>query len=160
MTTLLQTLPYSRAALTTAALVAALSSQTAMADITEADLQTFARQMAAAANAKNTAQVSRLIDNDVLIAVTRKGKSGTLNKQSYLNLLQTNWAKTGAYSYSIRIDNVVTSGDQARANVQTIETLTEDGKPTKLVTDSRATFNKGATGVVLTRSISQLTIEQ
>lgn len=155
-----QTLSYPRATLSTIALATALISQTAWADITDADLQNFARQMSAAANAKNAAQVSRLIDNDVLIAVTRKGKSGTLNKQSYLNLLQTNWAKTGAYSYSIRIDNVVTSGDQARANVQTVETLTENGKPTKLVTDSRATFNKGAGGVVLTRSISQLTIEQ
>lgn len=137
-----------------------VSTSPAYADISEADVQNFASQMSAAANAKNAAKVSRLIDDDVLIAVTRKGKSGTLNKQSYLNLLQSNWSKTGAYSYSIRIDNIVISGDQARAQVQTVETLTENGKPTRLVTDSRATFNKGKSGVVLTRSISQLTIEQ
>lgn len=136
------------------------ASQAQVAPITENDIQNYAVKMTAAANAKSVSQVSRMVSDDALISVTRKGRVSTLNKASYLNLLQLNWSKTTVYSYQMRVNNVVATGNQAKANIQTIEVLNEGGVMTRLVTDSRATFTKSESGLVLSRAISQLTIEQ
>lgn len=137
-----------------------VASPAQAATMSEADLQNYAVTMTAAANAKSVSRVNRLIDDNALISVTRKGRVSTLNKTSYLNLLQLNWAKTHIYSYQMRLDNAVITGNQAKADIQTIEVLEERGQITRLITDSRATFVKTDNGVVLTRAFSQLTIEQ
>ncbi|MFW2178098.1 MULTISPECIES: hypothetical protein [unclassified Moraxella] len=132
----------------------------AQADVNMADIQDFATRMSVAANSKSIQQVSKLVADDALVSVSRKGKTSTLNKTSYLNLLQNNWSKASNYNYQVEINNVVVAGNQAKADVVTIEMLTEQGQAISLVTTSRATFKQESTGVVLTRAISQLAIEQ
>lgn len=46
----------------------------AQAAVTDADLKQFAKSMNSAANSKNIGQVARLISDDALISVSRKGK--------------------------------------------------------------------------------------
>lgn len=133
--------------------------QPANADITEAQIKQFAQKLSQAANQKNISQISRLVDDKVLISLSRNRRTTTLNKDSYLKLLQDNWAKTANYHYQISINNVLIAGDQAKADIQTIETMTENGRAERLITTSRATFAAPATGVMLLRAVSQLTIE-
>lgn len=135
----------------------------AQATISDADIAQFASNMTVAANSKDINRVSALVADDALISVSRKGKTSTLNKATYLNLLQNNWSKATQYRYSITVDNVVNMGTQAKADVVTTELLTEQGITTQLVTTSRATLSEAGQGrnhVVLSRAISQLAIEQ
>jgi hypothetical protein len=135
-------------------------STKAQAAVTDADLKQFAKSMNSAANSKNIGQVARLISDDALISVSRKGKTSTLDKTSYLSLLQNNWSKASQYRYDIAVTNVVMMGNQAKADVVTTEVLTENGVSMRLVTTSRTTFTETANGLVLSRAICQLTIEQ
>lgn len=151
--------PKALANLTGALCVSALLATPAYADITEATVQQFANQLSQAANQKNVNRIAQLVDDSVLISLSRNGKSTTLNKANYLKLLQTNWSKASNYHYEISINNVVISGNQAKADIQTVETLTENGRPERLVTSSRATFSSPNSDVVLLRAVSQLTIE-
>lgn len=132
----------------------------AQAAVSTVDINQFAASMTNAANSKNIAQVSRLVSDDALISVSRKGKTSTLDKASYVNLLQSNWSKTGQYRYDITVSNVVLMGNQAKADVVTTEILTEKGVTMRLVTTSRTTFTETPNGLVLSRAICQLTIEQ
>lgn len=131
----------------------------AFANITDSDVQQFANQMSQSANTKNIAVVNRLVSDDALISISRRGKTSTLDKPSYLNLLQTNWAKATHYQYNIKINNVISTGTQAKADIITTEIISEDNKTLRLITTSRATFAKTDKGVVLTRAISDLVIE-
>ena len=83
-----------------------------------------------------------------------------MDKTSYLSLLQNNWSKASQYRYDIAVTNVVMMGNQAKADVVTTEVLTENGVSMRLVTTSRTTFTETANGLVLSRAICQLTIEQ
>lgn len=136
-----------------------LNMASANAQISEADIQQFATALSQAANQKNVGRIANLVDDNVLISLSRNGKTTTLNKDSYLRLLQDNWSKTSNYHYQINITNVIIAGNQAKADVQTIETLTENGKPQRLITSSRATFSAPNSGAMLLRAVSQLTIE-
>lgn len=139
--------------------VSTLLATSAHADITEANVQQFASQLSQAANQKNVNRIAQLVDDDVLISLSRNGKSTTLNKSSYLRLLQTNWSNSSNYHYDISINNVVIAGNQAKADIQTVETLIKNGKPERLVTTSRATFGVTNANAMLLRAVSQLTIE-
>lgn len=132
----------------------------AQATISESELQQFVAQMTGAANAKNINQVSRLVADDALISVSRKGKTSTLNKSMYLNLLQNNWSKAITYRYSMSLSNVVTVGNQVKADIVTTEFITEKNQVVQLVTTSRATLAEAGSGVVLSRAISELAIER
>lgn len=136
------------------------ASVNAQAVINEAQLQQFSAAMTAAANAKNINQISRLVADDALISVSRKGKTSTLNKSTYLNLLQNNWSKATQYRYSMDISNVVHVGEQAKADVVTTEIIVEPTQSIRLVTTSRATLSEIDNRIVLSRAISQLAIEQ
>lgn len=141
------------------ALIAIFSLPTiSHAVISDAQVQQFARSMTVAANAKNVSQVANLIDNSALISISRKGQTSTLDKSAYLNLLQNNWLKASNYHYHININNILITGSQAKADVTTIETLTDKGKNITIVTQSRVTFHESKSGVILGRAISQLTI--
>lgn len=135
-------------------------SNAANADITQREIDNFGAAMMAAANAKSTTRVANLVADDALISVSRKGKSSTLNKSSYLNLLQNNWSKATNYGYDIQLNNVVISGSHAKADVITTEVIVENNITTRLVTTSRITFIESENSVLLSRAISQLVIEK
>lgn len=142
-----------------ALLVSTFLATPANAEITEANVQQFASQLSQAANQKNVGRIAQLVDDGVLISLSRNGKSTTLDKASYLRLLQSNWSKSSNYHYDISINNVVIAGNQAKADIQTVETLINNGKPERLVTQSRATFGVANSNTMLLRAVSQLTIE-
>lgn len=135
-------------------------SNIANAEITQREIDNFGTAMMAAANAKSMSRVSSLIADDALISVSRKGKTSTLNKSNYLNLLQNNWSKATQYGYDIQINNVVVTGNHAKADAITTEVIVENNVTTRLVTTSRITFTESADTVLLSRAISQLVIEK
>lgn len=127
--------------------------------ISESAISAYATAMNAAANNQNIAQVSRLIADDAIIAITRNGKTSSLSKEDYLQLLQKSWAKAGNYRYQINISDVVVSGNQARAQVNTTETWTQDGKTVTVKTSSKATLSQNGSNAVLLRSVAQVTVD-
>ena len=127
--------------------------------INEQDVSRYASSMSSAANAQNSAHISRLIADDAIISLSRGGKTTSLNKEGYLQLLQKSWAKSSGYRYRIDVTDVVATGNQARAQIVTTETWTQDGKPVTIKTASRATFSQVGNHAVLLRSVSQVTVE-
>ena len=97
------------------------------APMTEALVQSYASAMKSAANSKNINKVAQLVSDDALISLSRKGKTTSLDKAAYLQLLQRSWNDTSNYRYDITIDNIVTTGAQAKANVTTHESWVKDG---------------------------------
>lgn len=128
------------------------------APISEAAVQGYANAMKVAANSKNINQVAQLVSDDALISLSRKGKTTSLDKDAYLKLLQGSWSQTQNYRYDISISNIVTTGDQAKADVKTVETWVKDGKNVSFVTSSRVTLVAGTNNAVLLRAVSQVTI--
>ena len=139
-----------------AAITVAAPAQAAV--MTESLVQNYASSMKAAANSKNIAQVAKLVSDDALISMSRKGKSTSLDKDAYLKLLQSSWNQTSNYQYDISIDNIVTTGSQAKANVNTVESWVKDGKKVSFVTSSRVTLTLSTGNAVLLRAVSQVTI--
>lgn len=126
--------------------------------ISESSVQAYAAAMNQAANSQNIGQISRLIADDAIIKMTRNGNSADLSKTAYLQYLQKSWAKSKNYRYDIRISDVVLVGGQARAQVVTTETWTEDGNPVRLVTTSKVTLTESGASTVLLRSSAQVVI--
>lgn len=148
------------ASVTTVAFLAstvAISAQAAT--MSQSLVQSYASSMKTAANNKNISQVSRLVSDDALISLSRKGKSTSLDKDAYLKLLQNSWNQTSNYRYDITIDNVVITGDQAKANVNTTESWVKDGNNVSFVTTSRVTLTLSTGNAVLLRAVSQVTID-
>jgi len=114
--------------------------------------------MKSAANSQNTNQVARLVSDDALISMSRKGKTTSLDKDAYLQLLQRSWRDTSNYRYDITVDNIVITGDQAKANVTTNESWVKDGQKVSFVTSSRVTLTLSTGNAVLLRAVSQVTI--
>lgn len=135
-------------------------SNLANAEITERDVDNYGTAMMAAANAKSISRVASLVADDALISISRNGKTTTLNKSNYLNLLQNNWSKATKYGYNIQLDNVVMSGKNTKADAITTEVIVENNVTTRLVTTSRITLTERADSVLLSRAISQLIIEK
>lgn len=119
----------------------------------------FAHAMKTSANAQNIGQLSRLIDDNAVISITRQGRTTTLDKNAYLQLLQKSWAGSKDYRYDIIISDVVVSGNQAKAQVRTSESWLKDGKKITINTVSRTTLQDNGKNAVLLRAVSQLTIE-
>lgn len=136
---------------------AAVSAQAA--DMTEGLVQNYAAAMKSAANNKDINQVAKLVSDDALISMSRKGKSTSLDKNAYLKLLQNSWNQTSNYRYDISIDNIVTTGTQAKANVSTTESWVKEGKTVSFVTTSRVTLTVSTGNAVLLRAVSQVTID-
>ena len=127
--------------------------------ISESAVQGFASAMNTAANNQNIGQISRLIDDEAVISLTRQGKTTTLDKNAYLQLLQKSWMGASNYRYNISISDVVVSGNQARAVVTTTETWEKDGKKTIFRTTSRTTLSQSGSNAILLRAVSQVTVE-
>lgn len=142
--------------------VGAVAASTMMsaqaAPLTESAVQGYANAMKVAANSKNINQVAQLVSDDALISLSRKGKTTSLDKEAYLKLLQSSWSNSQNYRYDISISNIVTTGDQAKADVKTTETWVKDGKNVSFVTSSRVTLTAGPNNAVLLRAVSQVTI--
>ena len=140
------------------AAVFGLASMPAVA-MSETLVHNFASTLSAAANGQNIGRVSQLIDDEAVISLTRQGNTTTLDKNGYLQLLQKSWAGAKEYRYQINISDVVISGNQAKAQVHTIETWIKDGKKTTFITHSRATLVQSGANAVLLRAVSQVTVE-
>lgn len=136
---------------------AAVSAQAA--DMTEGLVKNYAAAMKSAANNKDINQVAKLVSDDALISMSRKGKSTSLDKNAYLKLLQNSWNQTSNYRYDISVDNIVTTGTQAKANVSTTESWVKEGKTVSFVTTSRVTLTVSTGNAVLLRAVSQVTID-
>lgn len=143
--------------LVTVASTIAISAQAAT--MTEGLVQNYAAAMKSAANSKDINQVASLVSDDALISLSRKGKSTSLDKNAYLELLQSSWNQTSNYRYDISVNNIVTTGSQAKANVNTVESWVKDGKPVSFVTSSRVTLTLSTGNAVLLRAVSQVTID-
>lgn len=142
-----------------AAVASAFSVSVQAATMNESLVQNYSASMKAAANSKNLSQVSRLVSDDALISLSRKGKSTSLDKEAYLRLLQTGWNQTSNYRYEISINNIVITGEQAKANVTTTESWVKDGQSVSFVTNSRVTLTVATGNAVLLRAVSQVTID-
>ena len=143
------------------AIMAAASTMTISAQaatMTESLVQNYVAAMKSAANSQNTNQVARLVSDDALISMSRKGKSTSLDKDAYLKLLQNSWSNTSNYRYDINVDNIVITGDQAKANVTTNESWVKDGQKVSFVTTSRVTLTLSTGNAVLLRAVSQVAI--
>ncbi len=133
----------------------------AKAEVKPADVQEYAVAMKQAANTKDLEKVAELIAEDVIIKITRNGKSATLNKEGYLKRLQKNWQSTDTYHYAIEITDAIASGDHIKANITIQETVTKDGQPSTYVTESRATLaeDKSNNKAVLLKAVAQVRID-
>ena len=143
------------------AIMAAASTMTISAQaatMTESLVQNYVAAMKSAANSQNTNQVARLVSDDALISMSRKGKSTSLDKDAYLKLLQNSWSNTSNYRYDINVDNIVITGSQAKANVTTNESWVKDGQRVSFVTTSRVTLTLATGNAVLLRAVSQVAI--
>lgn len=137
-----------------------LISTPAYAQMNESLVMAYAQSMQAAANAQNISQIARLVSDEAVIALTRQGKgSSTLDKSTYLDLLQKSWTQAQNYHYQMTVSDVVITGDQARAVVITTETWTKDGQPHKLTTTARATLGSNGRNAILLRSVAQVAVE-
>ena len=145
------------ATIAAAASSVAISAQAAT--MTEDLVKNYASAMKSAANSKSTNQVAALVSDDALISLSRRGKTTSLDKDGYLKLLQNSWNQTSNYRYDISVDNIVTTGSQAKANVKTVESWVKDGKNVSYVTTSRVTLTLSTGNAVLLRAVSQVTID-
>ncbi|MDN3398294.1 hypothetical protein QL919_06080 [Psychrobacter sp. APC 3426] len=144
------------AAVVAVATTVSISAQAAT--MTEALVQNYAAAMKSSANSQSINQVSRLVSDDALISLSRKGKTTSLDKDAYLKLLQNSWNDTSNYRYDISVDNIVITGAQAKANVTTNESWVKDGQPVSFVTTSRVTLTLSTGNAVLLRAVSQVAI--
>lgn len=139
---------------------AVMISTSAYAQMTEQMVMNYAQTMQAAANNRSINQIARLLSDDVVVSLTRQGRgTTTLDKAGYLDLLQKGWTQADRYNYTISVDNIVITGDTARAQVITREVWVKDGKNTTLITTSRATLGISGGNALLLRSVSQVTID-
>ena len=140
------------------AVASTVSISAQAADMTEALVQNYVAAMKSSANSKNVNQVARLVSDDALISLSRKGKSTSLDKDAYLKLLQNSWNDTSSYRYDISVDNIVITGSQAKASVTTNESWVKNGQQVSFVTTSRVTLGLSTGNAVLLRAVSQVAI--
>lgn len=144
---------------TFAAVASTVAISAQAATMSEDLVQNYAAAMKSAANSKSINQVATLVSDDALISLSRKGKSTSLDKNAYLKLLQSSWNQTTNYRYDISVNDIVTTGSQAKANVKTVESWVKDGKNVSYVTTSRVTLTLSTGNAVLLRAVSQVTID-
>ncbi|MGP9687594.1 nuclear transport factor 2 family protein [Psychrobacter sp. AOP22-C1-C5] len=145
-------------AATVVAVASTVSVNAQAATMTEALVQNYIAAMKSSANSQSINQVARLVSDDALISLSRKGKSTSLDKDAYLKLLQRSWNDTSNYNYDISVDNIVITGTQAKANVTTNESWVKNGQKVSFVTTSRVTLTLSTGNAVLLRAVSQVTI--
>lgn len=147
-------------AMATGVVVATTMSAPAYAQLNQSMINNYATTMQTAANSRNIGQIAKLLSDDVVVSLTRQGKgTTTLDKSAYLDLLQKGWTQASNYRYTISVNDIVITGDTAKAQVVTVETWVKDGKTTKLTTTARATLGLSGNNAVLLRSVAQVAVE-
>ncbi len=131
----------------------------ANAQIQPDDIHRYATAMKQSANSRNLNKISEMIADDVIIKITRNGKSATLNKAEYLKRLQKNWQISDNYSYNIKISDIIASGDHIKATIVTEEVIGKNGQSATYITNSRATLTENANKAVLLKAVSQVTVK-
>lgn len=127
--------------------------------ITQEAVVGYANAMKTSANSQSIGQIAKLINDEAVISITRQGKTSTLDKNAYLQLLQKSWAGASNYRYDITISDVVMVDNQARAMVSTTESWEKDGKKVSVNTTSRVTLVQAGSELVLLRAVSQIVVE-
>ncbi|WP_352337859.1 hypothetical protein [Psychrobacter sp. 16-MNA-CIBAN-0192] len=127
--------------------------------MTESLVNSYAAAMKSAANSQNVNRVAQLVSDDALISMSRKGKSTSLDKEAYLKLIQRSWNQATDYKYDIKVDNIVITGTQAKANVVTMESWVKEGRNASFITNSRVTLTLSTGNAILLRAVSQVTID-
>lgn len=131
-----------------------------MAQASEQSVQAYANALQNAANNRNIGQIARLISDDVIISLSRQGRDNmTLSKADYLQLLQQGWMNTSAYRFDIEVKDVLIVGNQARAQMVSTETWTQDGKNFTLITTSKVTLDLQGRDALLLRSVAQVVMK-
>ncbi len=131
----------------------------ATAKIQATDINHYASVMKQSANNRDLNKIADMIADDVIIKITRNGKSATLNKAEYLKRLQKNWQISDNYSYNIQVSDIVTSGDHVKANIITQEVIGKNGQTAIYVTKSRATLTESGNKAVLLKAVSQVSVK-
>lgn len=127
--------------------------------ITQEAIFGYANAMKVSANNQSIGQIARLIDDEAVIAISRQGKTSTLDKNAYLQLLQKSWAGASNYHYDIAISDVVIADNQVRAVVNTTESWEKNNTKVLVDTASRVTLIQTNGEMVLLRAVSQIVVK-
>lgn len=124
----------------------------------QSQIAEYTQKMQQAANAQNIGQIARLIDDDAAITLSRGAMSVSLDKTSYLKLLQKNWTKASDYSFSMSAEQITTADNRTRVQFLIQERWKNDGKDVQMTTDARATLEHNGKYLVLTRLVSDVSV--
>ena len=101
-------------------------------DLTESQVKQMLERIEVAVQNLDAAAIGRQLADDVFIEVTvnAQGQSQViqLEKQQYLQLLQTGWASYEDYDYSQTINSIEVKGNKAYISSNSVETMTIQGK--------------------------------
>lgn len=101
-------------------------------DLTESQVKQMLERIEVAVQNLDAAAIGRQLADDVFIEVTvnAQGQSQViqLEKQQYLQLLQTGWASYEDYDYSQTINSIEVKGNKAYISSNSVETITMQGK--------------------------------
>ncbi len=101
-------------------------------DLTESQVKQMLERIEVAVQNLDAAAIGRKLADDVFIEVTvnAQGQSQViqLEKQQYLQLLQTGWASYEDYDYSQTINSIEVKGNKAYISSNSVETITMQGK--------------------------------
>ena len=101
-------------------------------DLTESQVRHVLERIEVAVQNLDAAAIGRQLADDVFIEVTvnAQGQSQViqLEKQQYLQLLQTGWASYEDYDYSQTINSIEVKGNKAYISSNSVETMTIQGK--------------------------------
>ena len=101
-------------------------------DLTESQVKQMLERIEVAVQNLDAAGIGRQLADDVFIEVTvnAQGQSQViqLEKQQYLQLLQTGWASYEDYDYSQTINSIEVKGNKAYISSNSVETITMQGR--------------------------------
>lgn len=101
-------------------------------DLTESQVKQMLERIEVAVQHLDAAAIGRQLADNVVIEVTvnAQGQSQViqLEKQQYLQLLQTGWASYEDYDYSQTINSIEVKGNKAYISSNSVETITMQGK--------------------------------
>ena len=102
------------------------------ADLSESQVRQVLNRIEVAVQHLDAAGIGRQLADDVFIEVTvnAQGQSQViqLEKQQYLQLLQTGWASYEDYDYAQSINSIEVKGNKAYISSNSVETITMQGK--------------------------------
>ena len=101
-------------------------------DLTESQVKQMLERIEVAVQNLDAAGIGRQLADDVFIEVTVNAQWQSqviqLEKQQYLQLLQTGWASYEDYDYSQTINSIEVKGNKAYISSNSVETITMQGR--------------------------------